>query len=196
MQGLVCRSIERFLTNSRGPAIWSRVAARAGLDGATVEAFLPVASDLSDRLLKAAAAELRLPVPAVLEDMGTHLVTHPACEGIRRLLRFGGADYADFLHSLQDLPARAALALPELALPAIGVEERQTGRFSISIAAGLPGFGHLAAGMLRAMADDYGALALLRLKAGRAGACRIALELADADHAAPRSFALATAGAA
>jgi hypothetical protein len=199
MQGLVCRAMELFVTASRGGAVWSRIAARAGLAelaSAPVEPFLPMPADAPDRLLRAARAELQRPAAALLEDMGTHLVTHPACERVRRLLRFGGADYADFLHSLQDLPARAALALPDLVLPAITVDEAQAGRFAITVAPGLPGFGPVAAGMMRAMADDYGALVLLRLRAGRGGACRIGVELADTGHAAPRGFALAVAGAA
>lgn len=190
MHGLVCRSVEIFLRDSRGPALWLAVARRAGLPEAGVEAFLPVDPDVAGRLLLAAAQETRLPLPALLEDMGTHFVTHPRREPIRRLLRFGGADFADFLHSLQDLPARAALALPDLPLPAITVTEPAPDRFVIAIGPGLDGFAHVAAGMIRAMADDYGALVVLSAEAGAGGAAALTIDLADAGHAAGRAFAL------
>lgn len=191
MHGLLCRSLQVFLADSRGPALWRAVARRAGIPEAGFEAFLPVDPAVIDRILTAAAAETRLPVAAVLEDMGSHLVVHPRREGLRRLLRFGGADFPEFVHSLQDLPARVALAVPDLRLPAITVTERGQGRFDLAIAAGLPGFAPVAAGMIRAMADDYGALVVLSLRDGAGGACRMRLTLADAGHAAGRSFALA-----
>lgn len=191
MHGLVCRSLHLFLSDSRGDALWRAVARRAGLSDAGVEAFLPVDPSVIDRILTAAAAETRLPVAALLEDMGTHLVTHPRREGVRRLLRFGGPDFREFLHSLQDLPARVALAVPELVLPAITVREGGRGRFDLDVAAGLPGFARVAAGMIRAMADDYGALVVLDLREGAGGAGRMRLDLADAGHADGRAFALA-----
>lgn len=190
MQGLVCRSLEIFLRDSRGAAVWDRIARRAGLPDGGVETFLPIDPALADRLLQVAASETRLPLPALLEDVGTHFVTHPKREGIRRLMRFGGADFTEFLLSLQDLPARAALALPDLRLPAITVTETAPDRFDIALGAGLPGLGHVAAGMIRAMADDYGALVLLATDPAPDGACRIRIDLADAGHAAGRSFAL------
>lgn len=190
MQGLVCRSLELFLRDSRGAAVWEAIARRAGLADGGIEAFLPVDPAFADRLLRAAADETRLPLSALLEDVGTHFVTHPKRESIRRLMRFGGADVAEFLHSLQDLPARAALALPDLRLPPVTVTETAPDRFDITLAAGLPGLGHVAAGMIRAMADDYGALVLLTVDAAPDGSCQIGIDLADAGHAAGRAFAL------
>jgi hypothetical protein len=194
MHGLLCRSIQIFLRDSRGPALWQAVARRAGVPEAGFEALLPVDPAVVERLLRAAAAETRLPVAALLEDMGTHLVTHPARVGLRRLLRFGGPDFAEFVHSLADLHARVALAVPELALPAIGVTERRGGRFDLVVAAGLPGFARVAAGMIRAMADDYGALVRLDLRDGADGAARMRLDIADGGHTAGRAFLLAAGG--
>ena len=71
---------------------------------------------MADRVAQVAAEVLGRSVETIWEDMGTYLVTNPEHEGVRRLLRFGGASFADFLHSLEEMPGRARLAMPDLEL--------------------------------------------------------------------------------
>ncbi|MDE3079638.1 MAG: heme NO-binding protein, partial [Paracoccaceae bacterium] len=59
---------------------------------------------------------------------------------------------------------------------------------------GRPGYGHVMVGILRAMADDYGALVVLEHLGGQDGAEVIGIELLAADYAQGRPFALSTAG--
>jgi hypothetical protein len=66
----------------------------------------------------------------LLEDIGTYLVTDPALEPLRRLLRFGGGTFAEFLVSLEELPDRARLAMPEVEAPEITLEVEGGGRFT------------------------------------------------------------------
>jgi len=103
------------------------------------------------------------PRETVLEDLGTYLVSHPNVEPLRRLLRFGGETFGEFVESLDDLPRRAALALPELDLPALEVvpEGGRDGEMRVCCRWTREGFSHVLVGMLRTMADDYGALVLL-----------------------------------
>lgn len=58
-------------------------------------------------VLAALGVVLDRPQQDILEDIGTYLVSHPKVEPLRRLLRFGGPTFTEFLHSLDDLPARA-----------------------------------------------------------------------------------------
>jgi hypothetical protein len=97
---------------------------------------------------------------ALLEDIGTYLVTDPALEPLRRLLRFGGGTFAEFLVSLEELPDRARLAMPELEMPEITLSCRGRGPLHHRCALAGAGIGPLLLGALRAMADDYGALAI------------------------------------
>ena len=127
----------------------------------------------------------------MLEDLGTYLVSHPRTEALRRLLRFGGVTYVDFLHSLDDLPDRARLAVADLQLPALELREHASGRFSLACGPGMPGFGSVMTGILRAMADDYGALATIeRERASADGAEVIAITLVETAFAAGRRFDL------
>lgn len=161
MHGLINRSIQTFLRDTYGEPLWLDVVASADLPVAEFEAMLTYDDALTWRVLDAAAARLRKSRAMVLEDIGTYLVSHPNNEGLRRLLRFAGLTYEDFLHSLDDLPDRTRLAVSDLDLPELELRQHSGKRFTITCSGRLPGFGHVLAGILRAMADDYGALVML-----------------------------------
>ena len=202
MHGLINRSIQCFLRDTYGPAIWSQVAQKAGLGFDSFEALLIYDVALTDAVIGAAVQVLRRPRDTILEDLGTYLVAHPNTESLRRLLRFGGGSFVDFLHSLDDLPDRGHLALPDLALPKLRLVARGDGVFNLHASGMIHGVGHVIVGLLRAMADDYGALVLL----DHAGAALpdqttnapveevISIQLLDQSYSAGRHFDLALPG--
>ncbi|MCU0912833.1 MAG: heme NO-binding domain-containing protein [Rhodobacteraceae bacterium] len=169
----------------------SAEAAQPGLTG--FEAMLIYDDALTGRVLDALAERTGLPREMLLEDLGTYLVRHPNTEAIRRLLRFGGETFAEFLHSLDDLPDRVGLAVPDLRLPSIEVRDLGPGQVLLSTGPGLPGYGQVLAGVLRAMADDYGSLALVVLLDCAGGAARLSVTVADAAFAEGRRFVLSAA---
>ena len=61
-------------------------------------------------VIDALCVELDRPRLDLLEDLGTFLVSHPRMERLRRLMRFSGETYLEFLLSLDDLPDRVRLA--------------------------------------------------------------------------------------
>ena len=191
MIGLVNTAIGSFVRDMRGEEVWAAVMAGAGVRAPRFEAMLHYDDALSDRLLSELEARTRTARPALLEDLGTYLVAHPTTAPLRRLLRFGGLDFPDFVQSLADLPARVRLALPDLDLPPITVAEGPAGVFRVGVGPGLPGFDHVLSGLLRAMADDYGALALVEPGAGPG---LIVVRVADADFTEGREFRLAATG--
>lgn len=194
MHGLIFTALKRFLTSAYGAAVWRDVGREAGVDIETFEAMSPQDPARFEALLAAAAARLDKSRDAVLEDLGTFLVFDPADEAVRRLLRFGGSDFTGFLHSLEDLPGRARLALDDLALPALDLAETGPGEFALTVAGPPEGLGHLVMGVLRAMADDYGDLALFEIERG-GGVERIAVRLAARRFTPGRAFSLAQGGA-
>lgn len=194
MNGLINRSIQCFLRDGWGAAVWDDAALAAGVPLQGFEPLLPYPAEVTDRLLSAAAARLDRDSACLLEDLGTYIVSHPARAGVRRLLRFGGSDFRDFLHSLEDLPARARLALPDLVLPSLRLREEGADDFRLDIGPGRPGLAEVTMGLLRAMADDYGALVLLQLERAQAdGAAEVAIRLLDDAHGTGRAFTLGRA---
>ena len=135
--------------------------------------------------------QLHKPVETFLEDLGTYLVSHPNVEAIRRLLRFGGENFTEFLFSLNELEGRAQLALPDLEVPKLKVEYAEDGRFRLSCSSSMPGFGYAMVGVMRAMADDYGALVFLEHQGWMdSGEEIITINLLEAAYTEGRSFEL------
>lgn len=193
MHGLVNRTIQRFVTDTYGQDSWDSVADAARLGFSDFEAMLTYDEALTEDVLGACCAVLDKPIAEVLEDIGTYLVSHPNAEAVRRLLRFGGEDFVEFLHSLDDLPDRARLAVADLDLPQLELREHAPDRFSLTVNARIEGFGHVMIGMLRSLADDYGALVLLDHRGGQAGFETVDITLIEAGFAQGRSFDLGAA---
>ena len=76
-------------------------------------------------------------------------------------------------------------------LPELRLREMSSGRFRLEIGPGMPGLAEVALGLLRAMADDYGALVTLGL-ARRApdGGADVTIRLLDQAHGEGRAFTL------
>lgn len=191
MHGLINRSIQGFLRDTYDVAVWTRVAREARLGFDSFEPMLTYDPALTTAVLEAASKVLNRPIEGVLEDLGTYLVSHPNTEAVRRLLRFGGVTFDDFLHSLEDLPERARLALPDLDLPGLDLVETNYAEYRLTVTSPLPGTGQVLVGLLRAMADDYGALVLLDWGDGTAaGEEVIVIQLLDHRHSSGREFDL------
>lgn len=191
MHGLINRAIQCFTWDTYGSQTWKDVVRRAGLDHESFEAMLHYSPDETEAVMAALEAALDKPREAILEDIGTYLVSNNGSSALRRLLRFGGVTFEEFLHSLDDLPERTRLAVPDLHLPDLELRENAPHRFSLLCHRGLEGFGHVMMGVLRAMADDYGALVFME-HVGRAnGPDIIDISLIEANFAQGNSFDLA-----
>ncbi len=191
MNGMINRAIERFVRDVCGRDVWYSVITSLRLDVSEFDPFASYDDHLTIDLVVGIARQLERAVPDVLEDLGTYLITYPTMAHVRRLLRFGGRDFADFLESLEDFPARVRMALPGLSLPQITLEEQSASHFVIRVLSGekaLVGFGHAFVGVLRAMADDYGALVLLDHQGGQDGVEMIGVTIAQSEFTSGRRF--------
>jgi Haem-NO-binding len=191
MHGLVNRAVQCFLRDTYGVDLWLRVARDAGVPPAGFETMAVYDQSVTEGILTAIAQNLNRPREAVLEDLGTYLVSHPTVEPLRRLLRFGGVTFTDFLLSLEDLPDRTRMALPDLVLPRMALDEVGTDLFRLTVQSPVRGAGHVLMGLLRAMADDYGALVLLDHAGVVDGADVLQINLLDGSFAEGRAFDLA-----
>jgi hypothetical protein len=92
---------------------------------------------------------------------------------------------------LEDLPERGHLALPDLDLPKLTLIDQGDGVFRLQCRMPITGIGHIVVGLLRAMADDYGALVLIDFDGISSGAEVVAVHLLDQTHSKGRAFDLA-----
>ena len=191
MHGLVNRSIQCFLRDTYGAETWGAIAQAADIGFDNFEALLIYEPSVTQAVLKAASQHLNNPTEMILEDLGTYLVSQPATQALRRLLRFGGDNFVEFLHSMDELPDRVRLAVPELSFPVLELRDHHTSSYTLLVSHKEPGFGHVLVGILRAMSDDYGTLAFLEHRGRRDGVETISIELIEISYTEGRDFALA-----
>lgn len=159
MHGMINRAIEDFVRDAYGEGAWLTVAAATGSDSRGFRLLHDYPDDLTRALLAEAGAPMGKTGPELAEDLGAWLA---AQSGLRRLLRFAGSDFSEFVLSLVELPGRLRMVIPGLDLPPVQVE-LEGEDYRIRIASADPLWLHAVAGMLQAMADDYGVLAVLAL---------------------------------
>ncbi|NNF24634.1 MAG: heme NO-binding protein [Rhodobacteraceae bacterium] len=181
-----------FLTSVYGQASWDAVVVSAGMRQGDFEPMLRYAPAHSEAIIKAAAEHLERSAEGLLEDMGTHLVAHRDMESLRRLLRFSGVSYVDFLNSLDELPGRARLALDDDVLPHFVVEEAADGYYYLTFEDGPDWLYPLMIGVLRGMADDYGALVTVEMQTGESSEKRLEILIFDANFSIGKAFDLAS----
>jgi hypothetical protein len=190
MHGMVNRALQGFLMATYGDEVWEEVRSQAGLPFADFEAMLEYPQQMTLACFQAACQVLHKHPNALLEDLGTWLVTDKHLEPLRRLMRFSGGTFLDFLHSLEELGDRGRLAVPDLDMPHIELDQLDQTTFRIRARWSLPGVGPILMGCLRAMADDYGALAVLRLDGIERGVECLHVQLLDTAFSEGRSFDL------
>ncbi|WP_299945085.1 heme NO-binding domain-containing protein [uncultured Ruegeria sp.] len=190
MHGLINRAIQSFVCATYGRQCWLHATQAAELDFNEFEAMLIYDAEISNRLLDVLCTELKRRKPEFLEDLGTYLVSHPNMEDLRRLLRFGGVTYVEFLHSLDDLSDQVRLAVSDLTLPNLELREQSPAEYLLYCFPGLPGYSSVMTGILRAMADDYGALVILSNEGRQNEADIISITLVESAFAEGRQFEL------
>ena len=191
MHGLALRAVQLFVIDCYGPDKWTAVCLTADLHVHEFESMLEYDDQLTENLCVGLEEVLERPLQELFEDLGTYLASHPNVEALRRLLRFGGVTFPEFLHSLDDLPDRARLAVAEMELPKLETREHSSCHFSLTCQGKIPGFGHVMVGILRTMADDYGALVFVEHRGASQGTEILAITLLEATYAEGRSFDLA-----
>jgi len=193
MHGLVNRAIQCFVRDTYGGASWEAVAREADVPVAGFEAMFTYDDDVTDRMLIALEDLLARDRDTILEDLGTYLVSPGNTGPVRRLLRFGGETFPEFLDSIDDLPRRAALALPDLDLPELDLRRVDDTVQRVLCRSRFAGFGHVLMGIMRTLADDYGSLVLLDHEGREGNDEWITVSVLSTDFTQPTPFQLAQA---
>jgi len=194
MHGLVNKALEKFIVDTYGIDAWRMIAQRSELDDLHFESMMVYDCEVTPRVIDCACDVLRADRADLLQNLGTFLVSQPSQQAVRRLLRFGGVDFVDFLYSLDDLKDRARLAVADLQLPKLELREHTSNQFSLTVRSELEGFGHVMVGLLTAMADDYGALVMLEYGGRRGHVETVAIALLETAFSEGNRFELGATG--
>lgn len=158
MHGFINRGLQSFVHDFYGARKWEETCVAANFPFYSFETLVHYENDVTKRLLETLSVVLERTSEEILEDFGTYVVTDERLSGIRRLLRFGGETYVDFLMSLEDFSARFKVSMPFLEVPKLHLEARPGNLYAVHCEYAMPGYAPVLLGLLRAMADDYGAL--------------------------------------
>jgi hypothetical protein len=191
MHGLINRAIQCYVRDTHGSEAWAQVARLSCISPDGFEAMLSYDGTVTEHVLAACMTVLKRPRETILEDLGTFLVSNHSSDALRRLLRFGGVTFKDFLQTLEDTQGRGKLALPDLDLPVLELYEISPNIYMLQCQFPLAGAGHVIVGLLRAMADDYGALVLLDHDGYSLEGEMILIQLLEVAYAQGRRFELA-----
>ena len=192
MHGLICRAIEGFVKTQHGMEAWAAIRASAALPFDGFEALRIYDRDLVEAVLDGTAEAIGSDRDALFEDVGHWVCTHPPLESVRRLFRFTGATFLDLVYALDEVHDRACMAVPGLDLPHYRLKQAGPEEFRIASRWSIAGGAALLTGALRAMADDYGTLALIDATGARQVDGRwleeIELRVVLHDYQKPREF--------
>lgn len=183
MHTLINRAIEGFLRDIYGEDLWQAVAVSSGADRRGFAAVGARRANVSLAMVDHACRCLDKPRDELLQDLGAWIAGR---ESIRRLLRFSGDSYGSFLDSLHELPGRAHLVVPDLGMPRLVVSDEADGWRRVRLQDAAIEWCPVMAGLMRAMADDYGALSLIETEGDV-----IRVHVSDGAFAQGRAFDLA-----
>ena len=190
MLGLICKSIEGFVRDKHGDESWARICAAAELPFERFDVMRRYDLAILPRLSMATMAELERPHFAILEDIGHWICTHPPLEPVRRLIRFSGTDFVDLLYALDEIDDRMRIAWPGLQMVEFRTTQHGPGDFTIACHSSFPGAAACLTGMLRAMADDYGTLAIIEPDRSDKSMQQVSVRVFDQTFQTPREFNL------
>ena len=191
MYGLLLRSLQSYVSRSFGQKLWSEVLFLGGFASQGFEPLLPYEPVVFKSVLGLTAEKLERPESVVLEDLGTYMIVGASKGVARRLLRYGGPNFSDFLLSLEDLADRARLALADIKFPNLYLREVERGGFEISVRFNPPELSFVLLGALRAMADDYGALVTIEDRGVENGNSILIVRLLEQRFAQAKKFEFA-----
>ena len=151
MLGLTVTALQHFTLDTYGHEAW-RHAVKAVLgDFQKFEALLVYDDDVVFALIKELAESNNRIRKDLEENIGNYLVSSKNMKSLRRLLRFGGATFEDFVMSLNDLNERVDLALSELNLPTVQSRQQDDGSYLLRVEDQWSGFENVIVGILRAL---------------------------------------------
>ncbi|KGJ03525.1 Haem-NO-binding [Paracoccus halophilus] len=182
MHGLINRSFELFIRDSYGDRVWENLARRARVDPRGFFLLQNSSGSVTDMLVAEGSNILGKTADELTEDLGAWLTQR---EAIRRLLRFSGRNFPEFVESLSEFPDRALMVVECLEIPRISVSRCSEAAYEVEIEGDTGLWTMLLAGVLRGMADDYGALAVIA-----AAAPGVRVDIAMSQYGAERPFAL------
>jgi hypothetical protein len=155
MYGMVNQAVKELVLERHGADAWSRICKTAGLDEESFSSLQKYPDEVTFKLVGAASQVLGAPPEQILETFGEYWTDFAKRTSFSRLLRFGGATFAEFVQNLDQMHAKIKFSLPELEPPEFRVSDAVDGGFRLHYYSKRVGLAPLVKGMLRGVAKLY-----------------------------------------
>jgi len=158
VHGMINRGLQCYIRDIHGVDVWEETCEQAKLPYYNFESMLTYDDATTEDLLSSFGALVGRQRDEILEDFGVYIVSEDALSTVRRLLKFGGTNYVEFLQSLDFVYDRAKLAIPDLDIPMMELVTHGPCHYTLYARFQKRGYGVALLGLLRALADDYNTL--------------------------------------
>lgn len=171
MYGMVNQAVKELVLEGHGPDVWSRICKAAGLEEEDFSSLQKYPDEVTFKLVGAASKVLATPAEQILEAFGEYWTDYAKRTSFSRLLRFGGATFAEFVRNLDQMHAKIKFSLPELEPPGFRVTDEADGSFRLHYYSKRQGLAPLVRGMMKGVAKLYGLTAEIRQVKSQADGC-------------------------
>ena len=156
MYGQVNRGIEGLVRKQFGDDAWTRICARAGVDGTGCVAMDTYDDAVTYGLVGAASAELGLDPADVLEAFGEFWTSYTLEEGYSDLLSMMGGNLDEFLDNLDTMHVRIGGTMPKLVPPSVQREPQDDGSSILHYRSTRDGLAPMVIGLIKGLAKRFG----------------------------------------
>ncbi|MEO0344438.1 MAG: diguanylate cyclase [Pseudomonadota bacterium] len=169
MLGLINQGLRSFVLAFHGEKSWSAMRARRAELPEDFEVLLDYPPDITTTLLAEIAMIRDVDRRDVLEDLGTYLVTNLWEARIRDLILTCGADFNNFMARAPVILQALEQIEPRSNCKAFSFKTKAKGQYEIRNSGDMLYAAPLIVGVLRAIADHFGALVTLKHKQNKWG---------------------------
>ncbi|MEM0977518.1 MAG: heme NO-binding domain-containing protein [Pseudomonadota bacterium] len=177
MLGLVNRGLESFVRDLHGETAWHEIRSRVPNAPEKFEALLQYPWAVTAGLIAGVAEYSNVSEDEILEDLGTYAVTDLWDSKLRRIFLFCGGCFDEFLHGLGDLFRALEDTHSAFVAKSWTLKSEGSGIYFLVYSGSLNGLGPVVSGILRSLADQYGALATLTHHMPSGGPAREVFEI-------------------
>lgn len=167
MYGLINRALERMVVQEHGRPAWEAIRKAAGVEQEVFVTMQSYPDALTYNLVGAASKHLQLPADELLHAFGVYWVRVVAPEGYGPLLELAGSSLPEFLHNLDAMHERVAMAFTNLHQPSFSTEQVGPGHLLVHYRSHRPGLAPFVIGLLHGLAERFETPVEVRLLRGR-----------------------------
>lgn len=155
MYGLINQGLKDMVSRSSGIDTWRAVCSSLGVASDDFELLQPYDDELTQRLVRATAAEWQVSEGEVLQRFGRHWILFTAHEGYGPIMDLFGRDFRTCLKNLDRMHVHMGAMMPKLQPPRFNVCDLGPDAIEVRYSSGRVGLAPMVHGLLQGLAEKF-----------------------------------------